>query len=333
MPDRVFDEADEVVMVDLPPDELLQRLKEGKVYLPQQAERAVRNFFRKGNLIALRELALRRTADRVDDEMLQYRRNLAVAPVWQTREALLLCIGPDERSEKLVRSTARMAAQLDVPWHCVYVETPRAAAPAGRGAPARAAGAEAGAGRRRDDRHPDAATSLAGDDRQVRARAQPVARRARARHRALLRPWRLTLAEAVGALGTDLDVIQIALPARDAWPAVRRRRGGDGDAASTRPRAGCPTLWSAIICAARDAADRAAARRLELANIVMVFLLAVVIVAVRYGRGPAVLAAFLSVGAFDFFYVPPRFQLQRQRRAVPADLRRDAGRWRWSSAS
>ena len=75
VPDQVFDAADEVVLVDLPPDELLQRLKEGKVYLPQQAERAIRNFFRKGNLIALRELALRRTADRVDDQMLQYRRD------------------------------------------------------------------------------------------------------------------------------------------------------------------------------------------------------------------------------------------------------------------
>jgi hypothetical protein len=87
VPDRIFDEADEVVLVDLPPDDLLQRLKEGKVYLPQQAERAIRNFFRKGNLIALRELALRRTADRVDDEMLAYRRETSVATVWQTRDA------------------------------------------------------------------------------------------------------------------------------------------------------------------------------------------------------------------------------------------------------
>src|SRR3990167_7324234 len=125
VPDRVFDQTDEVVIVDLPPDELLKRLKEGKVYLPQQAERAVRNFFRKGNLIALRELALRRTADRVDDEMLQYRSTLSVAPIWQTRESLLVCIGPDERSEKLVRGAARMAAQLAVPWHCIYVETPK----------------------------------------------------------------------------------------------------------------------------------------------------------------------------------------------------------------
>src|SRR5450755_3798316 len=81
VPDRVFDEADEVVIVDLPPDELLQRLKEGKVYLAQQAERAVRNFFRKGNLIALRELALRRTAERVDAQMLDYREDHAIREV------------------------------------------------------------------------------------------------------------------------------------------------------------------------------------------------------------------------------------------------------------
>ena len=82
VPDRLFDEADEVVVVDLPPDELLARLKAGKVYLPAQAERAAGNFFRKGNLLALRELALRRTADRVDDEMQAWRRRSAVQAVW-----------------------------------------------------------------------------------------------------------------------------------------------------------------------------------------------------------------------------------------------------------
>src|SRR5882672_5304829 len=94
VPDHVFDQADEVVVVDLPPDELLQRLKDGKVYLPQQAERAAKNFFRKGNLLALRELALRRTADRVDDQIQSYRRHNTVAKVWPNREALLACIGP-----------------------------------------------------------------------------------------------------------------------------------------------------------------------------------------------------------------------------------------------
>src|SRR5262249_56105683 len=102
VPERGLGAADEVVVVELPADELLQRLKEGKVYMAQQAERAINNFFRNRNLIALRELALRRTADRIDDEMREYRQRQAVLPVWQTRESLLVCIGPGLSEEKLV---------------------------------------------------------------------------------------------------------------------------------------------------------------------------------------------------------------------------------------
>ncbi len=121
--DRVFDQADEVVLVDLPPDELLQRLKEGKVYLPDQAERAIQNFFRKGNLIALRELALRRTADRVDDEMQSYQRRDGGIPP-PRREALLVCVGPGAGADALVRAASRLAGKLDSEWHALYVETP-----------------------------------------------------------------------------------------------------------------------------------------------------------------------------------------------------------------
>ena len=128
LPDKVFDEADEVVVVDLPPDELLQRLKEGKVYLPAQAERAAKHFFRKGNLLALRELALRRTADRVDDQMQAYRRervDQGQGAVWPNRESLLACIGSAAAGDKVVRSAARLAGQLGVVWHAVHVETAR----------------------------------------------------------------------------------------------------------------------------------------------------------------------------------------------------------------
>jgi len=306
VPDRVFDDTDEVVIVDLPPDELLQRLKEGKVYLPQQAELAVRNFFRKGNLIALRELALRRTADRVDDEMLQYRSTMTLAPVWQTRESLLLCIGPDERSEKLVRATARMAAQLDVPWHCVYVETPHL------------------------QRLPDAARQrilkvlkLAQDAGATTATpvgttlATTLVKYAHEHNLSrvvlgrdtgrLPRPWRTTLAEAVGAQGSDLDVIQIALPARERGSRRTTPPAAPYQAREAFASAWWPYVWSAAVCGAVTALTEPLHSMLELANIVMVFLLAVVIVALRLGRGPAVLAAFLSVAAFDFFHVPPRF--------------------------
>ena len=124
VPDHVFAGANEVVLVDLTPDDLLVRLREGKVYLPEQAERAIQNFFRKGNLIALRELALRQTADRVDDQMRAFRRTSAAEQVWQTRDTLLACIGPSDVDEKVVRTAARLAAKLDATWHAVYVETP-----------------------------------------------------------------------------------------------------------------------------------------------------------------------------------------------------------------
>jgi len=304
VPDRVFDEADEVVIVDLPPDELLQRLKEGKVYLPQQAATALRNFFRKGNLIALRELALRRTADRVDEQMLQYRRTETSAPVWQTREALLLCVGPDERSEKLVRATARMAAQLDVPWHCICVDT-RAL----QSAPddvrqrvlrmlklAQDAGAETAFPSGTD--LPATIVRYAHEHNLSRV----VLGRDPGRPR---RPWRRTLTEAVGNAGPDLDVIQVALPARGRSPAPGATR-------ASAPAPGPQTRWAdyamaVVVCAATAAIAAPLHDVLDLSNIVMVFLLGVVGVAVRWGRGPAVLAAFLSVGAFDFLYVPPRF--------------------------
>ena len=124
VPDTIFDAADEVVLVDIPADELLTRLKAGKVYVAQQAERAAENFFRKGNLMALRELALRRTADRVEGDVQAYRVDKAISPIWKTATALLTCLGPDAGAERVVRAAARLASQLNAEWHAIYVETP-----------------------------------------------------------------------------------------------------------------------------------------------------------------------------------------------------------------
>ena len=124
IPDKVFDAADEVVLVDIPADELLARLKAGKVYVPQQAEHAAQNFFRKGNLMALRELALRRTADRVEGDVQAYRVDRSIESVWKTATALLTCVGPDAAAERVVRAAARLASQLNTDWHAIYVETP-----------------------------------------------------------------------------------------------------------------------------------------------------------------------------------------------------------------
>ena len=102
VPDALLEQADEVELIDLPPDDLLQRLREGKVYVPSQAEQAMRHFFRKGNLIALRELALRRTAERVDAQMQVYRRDHAIAETWPTAERILVCVSPSPMAARLV---------------------------------------------------------------------------------------------------------------------------------------------------------------------------------------------------------------------------------------
>ena len=298
VPDRLFDEADEVVVVDLPPDELLERLKAGKVYLPQQAERAAAGFFRKGNLLALRELALRRTADRVDDEMQAWRRRSSVQSVWPNREALLACIGPGGHGEKVVRSCARLAAQLELPWHAVHVETPAMhRLPQGRREQvlrvlklAQELGATVAT-----PAAPQAAPAL------VRyAREHNLSRLVLGRGRRRW-PWQRTPAEHIAALADELDVIQGARPAAQQDPAAP---------APARPPGQLPWRGYAMAVAACAATALLAAPLkgvLEPSNIVMIFLLAVVAVALGYGRGPAVAAAFVGVALFDFFFVSPQF--------------------------
>jgi two-component system sensor histidine kinase KdpD len=124
VPDSVFESADEVELIDTPPDELLARLRAGKVYIPEQARNAIDNFFRKGNLIALRELALRTTAERVDRAMEEYRTGEGIRAIWAAGERVLVAIGPDEQGERLVRAGKRMATALHAEWIVVYVETP-----------------------------------------------------------------------------------------------------------------------------------------------------------------------------------------------------------------
>ncbi len=123
MPDAILERADEIELVDLPPEELLERLAEGKVYLPEQAARAAQHFFQRGNLMALRELALRRAAERVDAEVLAYRKAHEIASTWPTAERILVCVGPSPASARLVRAASRMAGTLRAPWIAASVET------------------------------------------------------------------------------------------------------------------------------------------------------------------------------------------------------------------
>lgn len=302
VPDRFFDQADEVVVVDLPPDELLQRLSAGKVYLPQQAERAAAHFFRKGNLLALRELALRRTADRVDGQIRAYRRETSAQSVWPHREALLACVGPGPAGEKVVRSCARMAAQLDVPWHAVWVESPQAEDGQGRAQALAALGLAERLG---------AVTATLSSSDPARAlvryaREHNLVRLILGRPGGRAWPWRRRLAGRLSRLADDLDLVQVA--AAPVSPAT---------VAGARTVTGTPAPWATLrwrgylaavlACAAVASLAFPLVDVFELTNIVMLFLLVVVVLARVFGRGPAVLGAFLGVGVFDFFFVPPQF--------------------------
>src|SRR3982074_3181868 len=122
VPDSVFDRADAIELVDITPDDLIERLKEGKVYVPRQAERALEHFFSPANLTALRELALRRTADRVDEQLLTHMQARPIPGSWAAGERILVCVSEDPRAAGLVRYAKRLADRLHGPWTALYVE-------------------------------------------------------------------------------------------------------------------------------------------------------------------------------------------------------------------
>ncbi|MEW7314096.1 two-component system sensor histidine kinase KdpD [Buttiauxella gaviniae] len=301
VPDPIFDAADEIVLVDLPPDDLRQRLHEGKVYIAGQAERAIEHFFRKGNLIALRELALRRTADRVDDQMRAWRENQGQEKVWHTRDAILLCIGHGSGNEKLVRTAARLAAKLGSVWHAVYVETPllhrlpehqrRAILAALR--LAQELGAET--------------TTLADP-----AEDKAILRYAREHNlgkiiigRRTTRRWwsRESFADKLARRAPDLDLVIVAL---DDKPSVSSPSTQDSRSFSEKWRVQLRGCGVAIaLCAVTTFIANQWLMAFDAANLVMLYLLGVVIVALFYGRWPSVLATVISVLSFDLFFIAP----------------------------
>jgi len=307
VPDRVFDLADEVTLVDLPAEELLDRLREGKVYLPHQAEHAVRNFFRKGNLIALRELALRRTADRVDAQMREYRADQSIERIWQARERIIVCVGAGPESTTLVRAGARLAASLKADWLAVYVETPKL------------------------QRLPDTlrkrtldalklASELGAETVTLQGQEATPTLIAYARMRNVSklvvgavstsgwRGWpRRSTGERVVRAARDMDVTLVNSGAG--------REGAERDEAMARlPWTGArgkhssPTSYAYAFgtCAAITFVATFFVDRISLTNLVMLYLLGTVFAAAKLGRGPGLMFSFLGVGAFDFFFVPPR---------------------------
>lgn len=316
VPDRVFDMADEVTLVDLPAEELLDRLRDGKVYLAQQAERAVRNFFRKGNLIALRELALRRTADRVDAQMREYRADRSIQRIWQARERLLVCVGPGPEAPMLVRAAARLAASLKADWIAVYVETPKlqrlSDATREHTLNALKLAAELGA-ETATLAASDAIAALVGYARVRNVSKLVAGGSARAGvSRWLRRPMGERLAERAG----DVDVTLIrAFDEQETRSSRASSTPLDDGARAWREALAAGGAWrsppssyayAAAICAVITAIASRLMAHLDLTNLVMLYLLGVVFAAVRLGRGPGVLLSFLSVAAFDFFFVPPR---------------------------
>ena len=310
VPDTVFDAADEVVLVDIPADELLARLKAGKVYVPQQAERAAQNFFRKGNLMALRELALRRTADRVEGDVQAYRIDKSIESVWKTATALLTCVGPDPGSERVVRAAARLASQLNADWHAIYVETPDLQ----RLSPARR---EKILGTLNLAQELGATTAVIADPQVAEsviayARSHNLSKLVIGRDPARrLWPWQRSSGQKLAMLAPDIDLVEIGRSADLAQGGSIKASGPAPSLVGTesperRKAKRLRYLWAAIASVAVTLAAVPLENRFERSNIVAIFILTVVLIAVRFGRGPAAMAAVLSVCAFDFFFVPPR---------------------------
>jgi two-component system, OmpR family, sensor histidine kinase KdpD len=310
VPDTVFDDADEVVLVDIPADELLERLKAGKVYVPHQAERAANHFFRKGNLMALRELALRRTADRVEGDVQAYRVDKSIESVWKTANALLTCVGPDAGAERVVRAAARLAGQLSAEWHAVYVETPGLQRlPAARREKilatlslAKELGATTAV-----IAEADVATSVIAYARNHNLSKLVIGRDPARR----LWPWQRSSGQKLALLAPDIDLVEIGRAdgvmqngnARtSSWTAIP-----GAESADRRKFKQLRYLWTTAACVAVTLLSIPLAEHFDRSNIVAIFILTVVLIAVRFGRGAAALAAVLSVCSFDFFFVPPRF--------------------------
>ena len=299
VPDRILEEASEVRLIDLPPDELLERLADGKVYLGERAERAVQNFFRKGNLIALRELALRSTAERVDAQMRVYRTAHGIQRVWPTAERVLVCVSPSPSSARLIRAARRMAASLHASCVATYVETP-------------AALGMSEADRQRLAENLRLAEQLGAEAVTLKGAnaAQETVRYAHTRNVTKIvlgKPthprwrdlFRISFLEEIVRSSGDIDVYVIS---GDGAGAARSRATPPRQKASVRSTVYVAS--AATVIAATGVAWFLFGRR-QLADAVMIYLLGIILVSMRFGYGPSMCATVLSVLLLDFFFVPP----------------------------
>lgn len=299
VPDIVIKRADDVLLVDLSPIELIARLKEGKIYLPGNAERAAEGFFKPENLTALRELALRRTADRVDDQMIDLLRQNAIEGPWASGERLLVCVGPDSLSEKVVRTASRLASGLNARWLVVSLTN------------ASTAGMDVAANQR-IDKILDMAERLGAETRRVIARdfveeIYRLSRRenitqvvlGRPRGKAFSNPFRRSLPDEVMKRLTDVGVHIVTGSEEDtayvAPPPQRRSR------IELAKSIAIPVLATG----ATTLLGLGASNIVHLQNLSMLYLVAVILSAMSSGRFAAIIAACLSFVLYNYFFIEP----------------------------
>ncbi|MDY7524297.1 sensor histidine kinase KdpD [Sphingomonas sp. 10B4] len=297
VPERIFDRATDVVLVDLPPDDLLARLAAGKVYIPMAIERARQNFFRRGNLIALRELALRRVAERVNADVRTYRISHAIQKVWPTRELIMVCVSARQSQDRLVREGATLARRLQANWIVVHVDRPHQDDDEEArqilfklAATAQSEGAEFANVPGQD------VTETLLDYARKRNATKLVMGNSSGR-RAL--PFRATLAERVARANPEIGIILLGVPKTESSRGPRPAR--------TTPGSARALLITTFACAVTTGTADFLFRVFDVSNIVMLFLLTVVFIAFRLGRVAGAWASFLSVALFDFFFIEPRF--------------------------
>jgi two-component system sensor histidine kinase KdpD len=309
IPDHVFDRADEIELIDLPADDLLARLRAGKVYVSKQVGAAVENFFRKSNLIALRELALRRTADRVDAAARAQAAREPNARPWLVRDRLLVAIGQDAQAEQVVRAAKRMADALDAPWTAVCVETPDLLRLP-----------EAERNRRIDVlrlAESLGAETVTLDGPTAAAVLLEYARTRNAtrllvgfpKQRGWRRLWRESTTLELMRKARGIDVIMVGAPGTGETPP------SSGDDVAVGSDATAEVRWeryaeALAITAACTLVAYAMFPYFGLVNLVMIYLLGTAIAGLRLGRGPSIANSVLSVAAFDFCFVPPRYSFK-----------------------
>jgi two-component system sensor histidine kinase KdpD len=314
VPDRVFDEADEIELVDLPPDALHERLKAGKVYLGEHAARAVDpsdGFFRKGNLLALRELALRRTAAWVDSDMRRYKQDRGIRAVWPAGERIVVAVSPSPMSGKLVRAAKRMAAGLRADLIAVYVETPRTAN-------------QSAANRERLDANLRLAESLGGTTHTVAGEnaARELIAFARSRNVGRIvvgkteRPrWREVLfgsfIDNLIRESGDIDIYVVRGDESVSGVTHPARSAAKNGARTPKPpaRVAGELAASAGMVAACALVGLAFFRPPDLSEEALILLAGVVVSALWFGRVAAIFASIMAVLAFNYFFTEPRFTL------------------------